>query len=111
MSDVLKSFRRNAVHVRQALEVFEKDAGRVEIEGGYLQDAGLIERYKRLSIPVRRALNPTDRASFAQSLQALGETAGVDRAVLGSIRATGRAVRSVPPPGAKPTIIRIGLVG
>jgi len=87
MSDVLKSFRRNAVHVRQALEVFEKDAGRVEIEGGYLQDAGLIERYKRLSIPVRRALNPTDRASFAQSLQALAETAGVDRAVLGSIRA------------------------
>jgi len=87
MSDVLKSFRRNAVHVRQALEVFEKDAGRVEIEGGYLQDAGLIERYKRLSIPVRRALNPTDRASFAQSLQDLAETAGVDKAELGSIRA------------------------
>jgi hypothetical protein len=87
MSDVLKSFRRNAVHVRQALEVFEKDAGRVEVEGGYLQDAGLIERYKRLSIPVRRALNPTDRASFAQSLQDLAETAGVDKAELGSIRA------------------------
>jgi hypothetical protein len=87
MSDVLKSFRRNAVHVRQALEVFEKDAGRVEVEGGYLQDAGLIERYKRLSIPVRRALNPTDRASFAQSLQGLAETAGVDKAELGSIRA------------------------
>ncbi|HEX5215793.1 MAG TPA: hypothetical protein VFV98_10045 [Vicinamibacterales bacterium] len=87
MSDVLKSFRRNAVHVRQALEVFEKDAGRVEVEGGYLQDAGLIERYKRLSIPVRRALNPNDRASFAQSLQDLAETAGVDRAELGSIRA------------------------
>jgi len=87
MSDVLKSFRRNAVHVRQALEVFEKDAGRVEVEGGYLQDAGLIDRYKRLSIPVRRALNPTDRASFAQSLQDLAETAGVDKAELGSIRA------------------------
>jgi len=86
MSDVLKSFRRNAVHVRQALEVFEKDAGRVEVEGGYLQDAGLIERYKRLSIPVRRALNSNDRASFAQSLPALAETAGVDKAVLGSIR-------------------------
>ena len=26
------------------------------------QDAALVERYKRLSIPVRRALNPTDRA-------------------------------------------------
>ena len=87
MSDVLKSFRRNAVHVRQALEIFEKDAGRVEVEGGYLQDAGLIERYKRLSIPVRRALNSNDRASFAQSLQALAETAGVDKSELGSIRA------------------------
>jgi hypothetical protein len=87
MSDVLKSFRRNAVHVRQALEVFEKDAGRVEVEGGYLQDAGLIERYKRLSTPVRRALNANDRASFALSLQALAETAGVDREELKSIRA------------------------
>ena len=59
----------------------------MEVEGGYLQDAGLIERYKRLSIPVRRALNPTDRASFAQSLQAMAETAGVDRDELRSIRA------------------------
>lgn len=87
MSDVLKSFRRNAVHVRQALDLLEKDAGRVEVEGGYLQDAGLIERYKRLSTPVRRALNDKDRASFALSLQSMTETAGVDREQLKSIRA------------------------
>ena len=43
----------------------------MQVEGGYLQDASLLERYKRLSIPVRRALNATDRASFAQSLAAL----------------------------------------
>lgn len=43
------------------------------VERGYLQDAGLMERYKRLSIPVRRALNVSDRASFSQALNALVE--------------------------------------
>ena len=59
------------MHVRQALEVTPSDPGRLQVDGGYLQDGGMIERYKRLSIPVRRALNPTDRASFSQSLEAL----------------------------------------
>jgi hypothetical protein len=59
------------VHVRQALELFTHESGQMHVEGGYLQDAGLVERYKRLSIPVRRALNAHDRASFAQALAAL----------------------------------------
>jgi hypothetical protein len=70
----LRSFRRNAVHVRQALGLMQQETGRVQVDGGYLQDEGLVERYKRLSIPVRRALNPNDRASFAQ---AFGELVGV----------------------------------
>src|SRR5262249_43241384 len=41
------------------------------VDSGSLTDEGLLERYKRLSIPVRRALNPTDRASFAQALATL----------------------------------------
>jgi hypothetical protein len=57
--------------VRQALEGFADESGRIQVDGGYLQDATAIERYKRLSIPVRRALNPTDRASFVESLTAL----------------------------------------
>lgn len=69
--DVLRSFRRNAVHVRKALEYMAQEPGQVGVERGYLQDAGLMERYKRLSIPVRRALNPSDRASFSQALAAL----------------------------------------
>ena len=73
----LRSFRRNAVHVRHALESFGVEEGRVQVDGGYLQDSGLVERYKRISIPVRRALNPTDRASFAQALAALREASGV----------------------------------
>jgi hypothetical protein len=71
VSDTLRSFRRNAVHVRQALDLLEREAGKMQMDGGYLQDEGLLERYKRLSIPVRRALNGSDRASFAQALAEL----------------------------------------
>jgi len=74
VSDILRSFRRNAVHVRQALALIEPDDNRVTVDGGYLRDEGQIERFKRLSIPVRRALNPNDRASFAQALAALTES-------------------------------------
>ena len=71
MSEALRSYRRNVVHVRQALELLEREAGRMQVDGGYLQDEGLLERYKRLSIPVRRALNGSDRASFVQALAAI----------------------------------------
>ena len=73
MSESLRSFRRNAVHVRQALDLLEAEAGKMQVDGGYLQDEGLIERYKRLSIPVRRALNRNDRAGFAPALDSLKE--------------------------------------
>ena len=75
VSEILRSFRRNAVHVRQALALLHDPPGRLEVDHGYLQDAGLVERYKRLSIPVRRALNDGDRASVAQALAAMGEPA------------------------------------
>jgi len=77
--EALRSFRRNAVHVRKALEFMAQEPGQVGVERGYLQDAGLMERYKRLSIPVRRALNPSDRASFAQALEALAGQDGLAR--------------------------------
>jgi hypothetical protein len=71
VSDLLRSFRRNAVHVRQALELLEQPSGPRQVDSGYLQDEGLLERYKRLSIPVRRALNAKDRAALAPTLAAL----------------------------------------
>ena len=77
--EALRSFRRNAVHVRKALQFMGQETGHVGVERGYLQDAGLMERYKRLSIPVRRALNVSDRASFAQALEDLAGTDGVGR--------------------------------
>ena len=75
-TETLRSFRRNAVHVRQALDLPQDATVKMNVDGGYLQDASVIERYKRLSIPVRRALNPTDRAAFAPALAALGEANG-----------------------------------
>jgi hypothetical protein len=83
-ADSLRSFRRNVVHIRQALAL-TSETGRVQVDGGYLQDAGLIERYKRLSIPVRRALNPNDRASFAEALASLRESAGTTPAGMATI--------------------------
>lgn len=80
-ADSLKSFRRNAVHVRHALEALVREPGRMRVDAGYLQDDGVIERYKQLSIPVRRALNPNDRASFVQALAALGTHAPRDTSV------------------------------
>ena len=77
--EALRSFRRNAVHVRKALEFMAQEPGQVGVERGYLQDAGLMERYKRLSIPVRRALNPSDRASFSKALEALAGRDGLGR--------------------------------
>lgn len=80
--EVVRSFRRNAVHVRKALELLQQEAGRVGVERGYSQDTGLMERYKRLSIPVRRALNPADRASFEQALAAIAAAPTVDASQL-----------------------------
>ena len=83
MADVLKSFRRNAVHVRQALDYQPAiGAKAVQVDAGYIQDAASLERYKRLSIPVRRCLNDTDRASFAQALAVLESEPPADRSTL-----------------------------
>ncbi len=82
MSETLRSFRRNAVHVRQALDSLQSEAGRLQVDAGYLTDEGLLDRYKRLSIPVRRALNPGDRASFDQALNALAVDPAVHRETL-----------------------------
>jgi len=72
----VRSFRRNAAHVRQALAELERHSGRLSVDDGYLGDQKIIEHYKRVSIPVRRALNHNDRASFASALAELRPRAG-----------------------------------
>ncbi len=59
------------MHVRQALDALAPESGQVQVEGGYIEDAGQIERYKRLSIPVRRALINAERASISAALAEL----------------------------------------
>lgn len=87
MSDALRAFRRNAVQVRQGLDGLTRQEGRLQVDRGQIRDANLIERYKRLAIPVRRTLNPTDRVSFAAALTTLktmaaesGELPGLGKA-------------------------------
>ena len=67
-ADDLRAFRRNAVQVRLGIEGLTHQEGRLQVDRGQIRDANLIERYKRLAIPVRRALNPTDRVSFVDAL-------------------------------------------
>ncbi len=62
--------------MRQALGALTPESGQVQVEGGYLGEAGQIERYKMLSIPVRRALKDSDRASFAAALAELQSGSG-----------------------------------
>lgn len=70
-SEALRAFRRNAVQVRLGLAGLTHAEGRLEVNRGQIRDANLIERYKRLAIPVRRALNLTDRVAFASALEAV----------------------------------------
>ena len=93
MFESTRSFRRNAVHVRKALEELERHTGTLGVERGYLGDEGLIERYKRLSIPVRRALNHNDRASFASALGELESAHAGPDALLERARAAWRALQ------------------
>ena len=100
MSETLRSFRRNAVHVRQALDLLQSEAGRLQVDAGYLTDEGLLDRYKRLSIPVRRALNPGDRASFDQALNALATDPGIERETLEPVTRAASSMSWAPIPSA-----------
>jgi hypothetical protein len=53
-------------------------AGKLEVDGGQIRNANQMERFKRLAIPVRRALKSTDRVSFAGALQELQALRPVD---------------------------------
>lgn len=72
-SDGLRAFRRNVVQVRLGLATLAQAESRAQSERGQLHDATLLERFKPLAIPVRRALNPTDRVSAAAAFDVLRE--------------------------------------
>jgi hypothetical protein len=71
-AESLRAFRRNAVHVRAALRlVKEAEASGVRVVDGYIQEQGWMERYRRLSTPIRRAASDNDKASLRRTLAAL----------------------------------------
>jgi hypothetical protein len=74
----LPAYRRNAVHVRTGLAGLDAQAGKLQVDGGQIRDANQMERFKRLAIPVRRALKSTDRVSFAGALAELQQIRAVD---------------------------------
>ena len=75
-AETVRAFRRNAVHVRQALRAVQAAEHQVvSVVDGYIQDAGWLERYRRLSTPVRRAAMESDKASLKRALAAM-ERAG-----------------------------------
>jgi len=87
-ADILRAFRRNAVHVRRELAALraqqdaERQDGRkaVRVVDGYIQEEGWVERYRRVSTPVRRAAMENDKASLRRTLAALERAAGADGA-------------------------------
>ncbi|MDQ3069066.1 MAG: hypothetical protein M3R55_04985 [Acidobacteriota bacterium] len=71
-TEVVRAFRRNAVHVRAALRVIQDEEKQgIRVVDGYIQEDGWITRYRRLSTPIRRAAMESDRASLGRTLAAL----------------------------------------
>lgn len=88
-TETLRAFRRNAVHVRNALRVLQEEERKgVRVVDGYIQEEGWVERYRRVSTPVRRAAMENDKASLRRTLAILERTASVeaDAAIAGARR-------------------------
>ena len=86
-AEIVRAFRRNAVHVRNALRVLQEQArdatdGRsaVRVIDGYIQEDGWVERYRRVSTPVRRAAMENDKASLRRALAILERAEAPDAA-------------------------------
>ena len=78
-AEIVRAFRRNAVHVRNALRVLQDEERKgVRVVDGYIQEEGWVERYRRVSTPVRRAAMENDKASLQRTLAILERAEGPD---------------------------------
>jgi hypothetical protein len=94
-AETVRAFRRNAVHVRNALRTLAGEQGAaaeaadgrqngttsdgrkaVRVIDGYIQEEGWVERYRRVSTPVRRAAMDNDKASLRRTLAILERDGG-----------------------------------
>jgi hypothetical protein len=74
--DVLLTFRVLAKEARASLEQVKSAAADPRMVGRYVETGNVLETYKPLCIPVRRAYRDSDRASFARVCHILENTEG-----------------------------------
>ncbi len=80
-AEIVRAFRRNAVHVRNALRLLQEEERKgVRVIDGYIQEDGWVERYRRVSTPVRRAAMENDKASLRRALAILERAEAPDAA-------------------------------
>ena len=71
-AEIVRAFRRNAVHVRAALtRLHDEQRQGLRVVDGYIQEEGWVERYRRVSTPVRRAAMDNDKASLRRTFAIL----------------------------------------
>lgn len=106
-AEIVRAFRRNAVHVRNALAKLQEEEreqaqkglqtsdGRkgIRVIDGYIQEEGWLDRYRRLSTPIRRAAMETDKASLRRTLAAL--ESGAEPAAADALRIARDAIDQV----------------
>jgi len=76
--DVLLTFRHLAADARTGLEKVKAKGGDLRMVSGYVESGDILEAYRPLCIPVRRAYRDTDRASFVRVCRLLEAVGGSD---------------------------------
>jgi hypothetical protein len=74
--DALLTFRHLAADAKDGLAGVMSGVGDLHMEGGYVESDNVLEAYRPLCIPVRRAYRDSDRASFTRVSRVLGDVAG-----------------------------------
>jgi hypothetical protein len=67
----LHTFRSLAQEVRAGFEKMKEASGELRVVHGYLESKDMVEAYRSLCLPVRRAYNESDRISFRKVCAAL----------------------------------------
>ena len=76
--DILLTFSHLADDARTALQQVRQIKGEVRVVAGYLEAGDVLESYRPLSIPVRRAYRESDRAAFLRVCQILTATGAAE---------------------------------
>ncbi|UCG86085.1 MAG: hypothetical protein JSW71_19610 [Gemmatimonadota bacterium] len=70
----LHTFRSLAQEVRAGFEKMKEASGELRVVHGYLESKDMVDAYRSLCLPVRRAYNESDRVSFRKVCVALRQS-------------------------------------